>query len=245
MTSIVDIDPETNIPIVDPEKDYFSELVGEGKIYKTEKDLARAVAEKEAMILRLKQEKTEVLEDLKASQATKSLEELIDQLRPLRQEPQSPSNLGNQTHEPDTAKGLSISDVERLLQERELNQRRLNNKNEVINKLRESFGAHYVQKVQDTAKTLGVDVKYLDFVAESTPSIFYRLMGMENVITNTATPPHTRVNSDVIAPTSTNKRDRLFYDNLRKTDPVKYNSKEIQNQKYQDMLDAFRRGDNW
>lgn len=247
MTSILDtLDPnyKPDFPEpVDPEKDYFSELVGEGKKYKTERDLARAVMEKESLIQRQTRERLELLDDLKASRATKNMEELLDQMKELRA-PQTPSNDDNQIREPVVqGKALTLEDVKRSLREEQEVNTRKSNAQTVQKKLHSFFGENYVSKVEDVASQYNVDPSFLDDLAQKNPTAFYKLMGMEeqrpqgSSILDTA-PRSSRMTT----PSSPSRKNWAYYEDMRKKDVLRYNSISTQNEMHseaQKQLEHF------
>src|SRR6266700_391496 len=78
------LEPEADLPNVDPDKDYFKELVGEGKKFKSPEDLARGKFESDQFIEILKKRQDEMRADylkLREDNTAKAkLEDLIDQL---------------------------------------------------------------------------------------------------------------------------------------------------------------------
>lgn len=247
--SIIDVNQELpEVPYVDPEKDYFSELVGEGKTYKTEKDLARAVAEKEAFIERLKREKSELYEDLKSSQTTKRLEEIADQLTAFRQQPQSPSNDDNQPREREASAqtGLTLTDVENLLQKRETIKVQETNRDVVQKRLQEAYGTEFVSKVKDQANKLGVGVEFLDSVAVNNPNVFYKIMGLDNQPQQQPdifSPPRTRITP--VTSGGPVKKNFAYYEKMRKEKPAEYHSINIQNEMHKEALASYDRGEDF
>src|SRR5688500_15910791 len=69
----------------DQDKDYFSELVGEDKKFKTPADLARAKAESDAFIERLKQENSGLRNELKTRTTMEDFMKTIKESRPTEQ----------------------------------------------------------------------------------------------------------------------------------------------------------------
>jgi len=232
---------------VDPEKDYFPELVGEGRKYKTQQDLARAVVEKEFHIKRVENENSEMRTDLKEKETAKTLEEILNQLEVLRTQP--PSNGNNQNREAEQMQntGLTSAEVEALIQKREsINQQKVN-RDSVQKKLRETYGKDFVSKVEETATHLGVGVDYLDNVAVQNPNAFYRLMGMEQTTQRKAdefSPPRSRLNFDSNS-SSSNKKNFAYYEQMRKAKPSEYHSIKIQNEMHQEALAAYERGEDF
>jgi hypothetical protein len=242
--SIID---DKDLDFVDPEKDYYSELVGADKKYKTNQDLGRTVVEKDAYIKRLERENAEKLEDIKQLQTTKNLEDILNQIEVLRTQP--PSNGNNQRREAEQMQttGLTSAEVEALIQKREMvNQQRVNRES-VQKKLRETYGKDYVSKVEDAATQLGMTIEHLDSVAVQNPNAFYRLMGMDQTTQRKAddfSPPKSRLNFDS-STSSSGKKNFAYYEDMRKKKPSEYHSIKIQNEMHNEALAAYERGEDF
>lgn len=160
---------------LDETKDYFVELVGEGKKFKDVKDLAKGKAYADAHVTNL--EKT--LEAMRAELVTrKTAEDLINQIT-LANQRNDPSNRGNppvdeQITDPNKS-GLSPEDVERMFAEREAKARRDNNLNMTTQKLRDTHGDNAATVLQEKARELGVDTAYLKGLAQDNPTVFLSL----------------------------------------------------------------------
>jgi hypothetical protein len=231
MTSILDQETPPETPQVDPEKDYFSELVGEDKKYKTEKDLARAVMEKEAFIQRTTRENAELREDLQSSRATKRLEEQLDQLLQAQAQ-RPPSNDNNQHRESEPPKGPAITpeEIKKLIKEDRDYQQMVQNRDQVTKRLQETYGSNYVSKVKETASQLSVDPNYLDNLAVSNPQAFYRIMKMDEPRRqddSILAPPRGGITS---VPQSGSRKNWDYYEKMRKTKPTEYHSIQVQNE---------------
>lgn len=239
MTSILDQtdDQLPIVPQVDPEKDYFAELVGEDKPYKTEKDLARAVAEKEAFIQRTTRENAELREDLKASRATKRLEEMLDQMQALQARQEPPSNDDNQRREPERqSPQLTLKEVEEFVSRRDREKSQRDNRDTVMRKLQSVYGENYVSKVKETASQLNADVEFLDSLAVNNPPAFFKLMGIEDKRqedNSILSPPRGRTNTTAF---TANKKNWPYFENMRKADPSRYHSIQTQNEMHQEAL---------
>lgn len=220
------IDPE--VVQVDPAKDYLAELVGEGKTYKDPSALARAAAEKEVHIRRLEAEAQRMRDDLKAAQTTKRMEDMLNQLADL-QKVTTPSNVDNQPTERNDVQAITADDIEKIIAAREVKKAQSGNQQTVKQRLIEEYGGNYSARVIKQAQELGVGVDFLDSVALQNPTAFYKLMGMtEAKVPSTDAPfapPRSRV--EVFQPQS-NTKNWNYYEALRKSDPVKYHSRETQ-----------------
>lgn len=231
MTILDTTDLDTN---ADTNKDYLAELVGEGKKYSDPNELAKGAVFKDQHITRLEREAAEMRETIKTLSATKRMEELLDQMKALRDAPPAPSNVDNQDREPTSKSvGLTPEDVTKIVEQREDEGRRKANSATVRNRLVQEFGADYVQKVKEQAAKLGLPVEYLDQTAQNSPNAFYQLMGIspqprlpEN--DNPHAPPRSTTTKN-FSPNSQEK-NWAYYENMRKTDPARYHTISVQNE---------------
>src|SRR4051794_16092193 len=98
-------------PDIDQNKDYFSELVGDGKKYKDSQAAGRAIVEKDAFIERLKAEAHGLRQELNTRL---KLEEVVDRISSASKSPTSEQP----PREPDngqSASQLSPEDVQALV----------------------------------------------------------------------------------------------------------------------------------
>lgn len=232
MTSILD-DAPVSTPAVDHAAEYkLADFVGEGKKYKDESAYVRSRLEADAHIARIEREKAALLEDLKASQTAKRMEEMLDQLSSLQREPPAPSNV-EPPREKTVEKGLSLEDVEKVIAQRDAQKAQEANKKIVLDRLVSEFGDNYLSKVKEYAQQLSVGVEFLDSVAVQNPTAFFKLLGLEDKkVTLTKAddqgfaPPRSRENVN-FQPQS-NVKNWKYYEHMRKTDPVKYHSTSTQ-----------------
>lgn len=226
MTSILDKTPDPIEPVVE-DKDYFSELVGEGKKYKDPQAVAKAVVHKDVHIKRIETENAELREQLRTAQTTKRMEEMLDQLASLQKEP-APSNVDNQPREPEKVNTLSEQDVERILDQKEQLRQRQSNANVVVDRMKKVFGGEYVNHIQSQAQKLGVSVDFLDGVAQQNPQAFFKLMDMPQ---GKEQPREAELPRSTVgfAPQA-DRKNWYYYENMRKTDPKRYDSIAVQNE---------------
>lgn len=213
---------------VDPNKDYFSELVGADKPYKTEKDLARAVVEKEAFINRLKTEKDGVLSEL---QGRANLEALIDKLAATSVK--TPEVEPQALPQGQPVQSLTPDDIIKLLDERtskaNAEAAKAANQKAVHDRLRQTHGAHAAGFYSQKAQELGGEA-FLDEIVSRSPQAAFKLLGIEEVQRQIEA-PHSSVNSGGFVPSSGEiKNAKYFADLRRKMNPAEYWSPRIQNE---------------
>lgn len=235
--------------IIDPTKDYYPELVGEDKKYKTNQDLARAAVEKDSFIERLKRENADVRNILAEMNqdlsARKRLEDLVDQL--ASGQTKTPSNTNNQNVEQTQNSVASPEEIAKLvknsLMEDAAKQRQNENLEKVASKLQEHWGDSYSQKLTEHMNTLGMDKVSFSNVAKTSPEAFLRMVGIQEKREERTlfTPPSTQVNTTAMGPARTNK-NWAYYQEMRRKDPVKYSSIEVQNELYATALAYAEKG---
>lgn len=228
-----------DIPVVDPNKDYWSEFVGEGKKYQDQSAAGRALAEKEAHILRLQNETKGMREELNQR---KTAAEIFDQFKSL----QTPPIPGNQPGEGDDTKdknSLTAEQLEQLLdqklQERVNRDKSQDNYNRVVTELANRFGDNAQRVVAQKAAELGVEGKFLSDMAKTNPAVFMSLfdkvtqtegdlfsgVAPRNQITTNGT-----TKSDVV----NGARTKSHYDKIKADDPNRYWSVAVQGQMHRD-----------
>lgn len=230
---------------IDPAKNYLTELVGEGLKYKTNEDMARAVMEKDLHIGLIESENKKVRDAL----TTRVKEEdLYDRIKGLLEK--SPSNTqntipdvnGTNNKAPDSNTGFTPEQIDELVnkkyQQLEQDRRAQTNLATVKEKLVEKFGTNYVSKLKEEADKLKMDEKALESIAQVNPSAFYRLVGIEGNapgFSSLMSPPRSAVEGS-FKPNTNNDRTESYYSELKKKDPVTYNSRAVQEQEYKDAL---------
>ncbi len=226
-------------PVVDPEKNWLEELVGDGKKFKDPVELARGKAEADAFIARLTREQEELRRELNTRI---TLEQYLDKMGT----PPGPSDRsGDQMNEPKVVppeQPLKPEDIERLIEtkvvQREQQRIQSQNKAEVQVKLVQAFGDNYVPKLQEVATSLGLTPEAVDRMAAETPKALLKLLGADQ-------PGQPQSSGSLFVPPtnsvrpsgpSSGERTMKFYQDLRAKDPKTYHSAANQNRMHQDAL---------
>lgn len=220
--------------------DYEAELIGEGKRYKDVKVAAKALVDKDQYIARLERENEAARSALKGEQ---KIDDLLTQLKSVKAPVVSPpSNLDNQPGEPagnqnanpnpNTPPQLSMTDVEALLEKKELQKARTNNFNYSVEKVKEAFGADYKATLATVTQNLGVEPDFLNNLAATQPQVFLKLVGADNVVRNSSvTPPSTVRTAGLGAGGTSDGKNAAYYSKLRKqVGDAEYFSPKIQNE---------------
>lgn len=206
-----------NDTAIDPTVDYFPELVGEGKKYKTNADAARAILEKDAFIKRVLDEKRMLEEDLKTRV---NMEDFLTQVKSATPTPQpTPVTIPTQA----TASELNTADIEKLVQQqiaqREADNARSRNLLTVQGKLQETLGVNYSEQVKQRARDLGLDIQYFNDTAARSPQAFFELMGLNRQPEGLTTLPRGTPNPPVHVGSVKNF---AYFNKMRKENPVEY-----------------------
>ncbi len=244
-------DQNNETPVIDENKDYLNEFVGEGKKYKDENALAKAYANADITIELFKKRMDEVNAEnarlLEESRAQAKLQDLIDRLE------KSPSakNDDLDTDENDQKPVFDPRQIEDLvskkIQETEAQKKAQSNYNTVESKLKERFGNNYSNILKERANELGLSLEDVNSLAMKSPTAFFNTMGLnESKQIDTFSPPASSRRSDNFGPTRNQKRTWSYYQEMKKTNPKMYFDPKIANQMIADMAslgDEFKDGD--
>jgi hypothetical protein len=177
MSDAFQTDP--NETVIDENKKYYEDLVGEGKKFRDAEALAKSKAEADQFIARLLLEKRELEESLSKRN---NEDDFLDKLKAVTR----PQSEPDQDTKPDAGTREAAVDpqalealVEKKLNEKQESARRQSNLDTVFAKLEETYGANFKARVQAQARELGVGTDFLTDVAARTPDAFYRLMGLD------------------------------------------------------------------
>lgn len=227
---------ETAIP-----ENPFETLVGEGKRYKTQDELAKAAYEKDRFIEQLKSENKEaadkIAEDQKQLLKLQTVEEIYKSLKTGNTPPVEPKT--TQTNE-GTPPAISEVDIEKLLEDKLKNfenqksaQQNLNDVNQVLG---QKFGNNASEVVKQRAGELGMSLDELRSMASSKPKAFLSLVGATEVKTQSGQPFSTPTSTVNQSNTNPNKRNSAYYEKLKNDNPSLYFSNTTRAQKLKDAL---------
>lgn len=226
-------DDKNTSPVIDPNKDYSADLVGEGKKFKDTASLARGKVESDYFIESLKRENSELRQEL---QQRAQLAEMIERLG------KAPDTLvvpDTSLAQPVPPKEVNLDELfEQKFKERETIAKRSENVRKAQAALQETLGADYVNVLVSKAQELGVTKEWINNLAAESPAAVLRLVGAENKSprgSDLFTPPPASHQSGFKP--STSVRDKAFYDKMKREDSVKYWSKETQVQMHKDAMD--------
>lgn len=229
-------------PTIDPNKDYLAELVGEGKKFATEKDLARGKLEADLFVEKLKREQAELRADFLRLQdeykSTASLKEIVDQLKNTRPDSHTNQPVDRDTRDQNMFDAEKAKEVARsTYNEMETFRKQEANYNAVKAKLQERFGSNYQAAVKQQIDALGISETRLGEMARNEPQILIKALGLDQVRRdNFETPPRNNQLSDNFAPSAGTKRDWNFYQKLRQKEPKVYYDPKTQVQMHKDAI---------
>lgn len=239
------------LPVLDEEKNYFDELVGEGKKYKDQNALAKANIHGTATIDIYKKKMDQMREDhqrlANEYKTAASLRELMDQMKsqqPERTSSDTPPANDEQkpVFDPNQVKSL----ISESIQEHDLKKRQNDNYTLVEKTLRETYGPNYKDHLKSAVDELGLTPTFVNDLAHNHPKVLFRTLGLDEQGRQRETfqaPPGTGMR---FQPKPPEKRTWSYYQKMKKENPALYNSPKINSQMVEDAIklgDEFEDGD--
>lgn len=214
---------EEDVVTIDENVDYYSELVGEGKKFKSEKDLARGKWESDQYIKRLRTE----LEAAKAELQNKSsMEELVNK---LRNEERTSENPPSTPERPVLTEDDFENKVLELLAKKERERNLETNMERVSRVLEENFGSSDAARLalNKAAKETGMSMEEIRDLAKRSPSAVFKLIGVNDAGRQPQAPtvPRNQYNPAASELGGT-ARNAAYYERMKQTDPKKYFSEK-------------------
>lgn len=219
----------------------FEEIVGEGKKFKSPEDLARAKIEADRTIEARNEELERHREEIRRQ--AQEIELLKRPREPLAQEP---PRVADRPVEDEPNKDLASRIREELRQAQEEDVQAQNIRS-VANRLTEVYGSPDKARevVVAKAEELGLSVEFLQSVASKSPKAFFAQLGLAETSSQNQNSSRSDVNTvALVNTTSTAPKQGSYasYELMRKENPKRYFSAEIQNQMF---VDAKRLGDTF
>lgn len=172
-----------NAPPADPQldetTDYLSELVGEGKKFKDAAALAKGKAEADLFIGNLQNELKSLRQELTNRVSIEQFLAKLEDKTPAAPvvAPQTPATPDSSAQKP-----LDPNVIEQMLdakiREKELIRQANANRDLVLDKLKEAYGANYQNEVAKRATELSVTTQWLTELVEKQPQAFLRIMNL-------------------------------------------------------------------
>lgn len=224
-------------PIVDPNKDWVSEYVGEGKKFKDVSDLARGKAHSDAFIHRLQKEQEELRKELNTRI---KLEEFMDRMNSQNSSGANQSTQtdgqGNQSNGT-ASNATSTPDIEQLIEERlaqrEAEARAKQNLEISRQKLQEALGQDYQAELEARTESLGLSKEFVANLAKTQPKALFALLGIDGSQKKNDdifAAPRGSVNTSGLGQNVNNEKNWAHYEKIRKQNPAVYWSTQVQNE---------------
>ncbi len=239
MANDTPFDPNDKIGLtdtIDPEKNYHEELVGDDKKYKDDRALARSKVEGDHHISQLERELSGIRDELKSRV---DMETLVTELKELSTQDvkpvEDPSNLEHQNQDEPAKNEQTPEQIEQLVDalvtKREDTNRLKRNLSEVTEKLANLWGDKAEESWVKLRDELNMSEQELRDFASSKPQAILKLAG-------NAEPPQIpkndslfsigNVQSTSFVNTNTGVRNMAYFNQILRSDPKKYWSKETQ-----------------
>lgn len=221
----------------DENRDYVSELVGEGKKYKDPNALAKAKIFADEHIKRLEQEAAE-----RARELDKRLvvEDMMAEIKALASKPQTEhTNVqdkveSNDKISKDEIASLVTSELVKLTERQKQEQ----NLKQVQDQLLKTFGPNYSEKLSQRAKDLELSQEFLNQLASVNPKAFLRMIVEPAAQVPNYTPPNTK--EGFRSNGHTGEKTYKYYQKIRKENPRLYATLQMEMYKQAEKLgDAF------
>lgn len=242
-----------NMPAVDMNKDYLTELVGEGKKFKTQQDLARGKYESDQFIETLKRQQDELRVDyLKLREdatAKAKLEDYITKLEALQNSNNREQPNANVQDKPPVIDTKTLEDlVSSKFSEIENSKKSRENNKIVGDKLKEAYGDNFQNILLKQLETLDLTVDEFNDLARRKPQLLLKTLGIgeRNQNDNFQTPPRTSNRGEQFSPQGNSKRTWSYYQKLKAENPKLYYDPKTNVQMYNDhqsLGEAFEDGD--
>lgn len=212
------------------------DLVGEGRKYATVEDLAKAYANADRFINQLKTEKTEL------NVKVQTYEDLIKNRPNPNQTPEQRQSDPPEAPSPELDAEKFKDIARKTFEEISQTERVKRNQERAADRMVEVYGSTEKanQAVRQKAAELGVSVEWLLDTAGRSPHAFEATMGLNT----REAPKSTYAPTDEFVPRKpmgrSEQKTMAYYDNIRKTDPNRYWSRQIQDEI---MKEAMTQGD--
>jgi hypothetical protein len=203
---------------------------------RTQEELYKKAVEADVHIANLEREAQErhqmYTELYEKSKTQASLETLIDQIKREKETPvaQPPANTVNEPT-------LDLTKIESMFEQKlsayEQQKREVENFGKVQQKLKERFGNNYATVLQDQYAQLGLPKERMNEIAKESPEAYFRMMGLNQQPEPYQGAPRSSMRNDSFAP-KVQKRDWMYYQEMKKTNPKLYLDPKISQQMERD-----------
>ena len=219
--------------------DILTNLVGEGKKFKSVEDLAKGKVESDTFINKLQDENRALRALINNQDERKKNEELMEEI--LARVSQSTLQREQPRNQSEQLTSREVENIFHLLREREKEE---GNLTKAFSRIADKYGDKSEEFLNSKARELGLDVTMLKETARRSPSAFWNLVGENNNNLAVTRSPKANVNSAAIIQTTSSTRNKTYYDKLKNemgTRKFILDSK-VQVQMHRDMIEL---GDAW
>lgn len=248
MAGILDQEDQNDI---DPNKNYYEELVGDGRKFKDNEDLAKGKYMADMHIKMLERRMDELRADyIKEQSENATRAKLEDLLKTMETRPASSDQpLANVV--PDTSPKFDLSEIEKRMEEKlsqglsayETANRQKANTNSVVSKLKERYGDNYQPVVKQQIQSLGMTDEMFNQMVKDAPQALLKTLGIGDQPERFQSPERS---SGQFAFKGPQKRTWSYYQELKQKNPRLYHDPKTLIQMEKDALelgDAFGDGD--
>jgi hypothetical protein len=222
---------EESKPVIDNE--HLTNLVGEGKKYENSESLAKAYSNADNFIEQLKTENKELRSEL---DKRLNAEDVLSEIKREREETLKATQISRENTTPKLDEEALSKLISNTLDQKESEKEATTNIQKVDKQMKQLFGEQKAKEVLDTkAQELNLSVDFLAGVAAKSPDAFFNTLGIsqksESTIPNTTvSTTNTEAVKEVNAGSTIAEGTWQSFEALRKSNPRKYFSPEVQNQ---------------
>lgn len=225
---------------IDPNTNYLEALVGEGKKFKSPEDLARGKYEADLYVNTLTKRMDEMREDyaqLRQDYNSRAkLEEVLDQQKTQQHASSEQPNAKDVDRRPEIKPEDIATMISSEIMKQETSKREAENYRTVQAKLKERFGSNK-EALKQHLDELDLSEEFVKELAKKSPKVVLRTLGLDQPAPKEdfSAMPRSSLRRDSFAP-KTQKRTWSYYQDLKKSNPDLYHSKEITNQLHDDYI---------
>lgn len=233
-------------------KNYYEDLVGEGKPFKDNESLAKSKYMADMHIKLLEKRMDELREDYlrtqSDAQSRAKLEDLIKTLENQRQPASSEQPQGERGSDKPT---LDLNELDKLMSDKlqagltayEVANKQRENTKVVIDRLKERYGDNYQTTVKQQIQSLGMTEDMFNTMVKDAPAALLKTLGMDDQRETFQAPPQSSGTFQFKGPP---KRSWSYYQDLKSKNPRLYHDRKTLIQMEKDAValgEAFYDGD--
>lgn len=230
-------------PTLGEGESYLDKYVGEGKKYKTVEDAMKALDHSQTYIPTLEQENAFQREEI-AKRST--LEEFLDKIeaRARTATSRQPDGEGDDDQVSKPPASISKEDIRKLVKEATLEERnnltQEQNWQQTAAALEKEWGPTWQRQLVSKQQELGLSQEFMNSIAAKSPKALLNLVGISHGATkgapNTDSPPRPSVSVNPNYSGNTVVKNKAYWDNMAKKDPILYRSAEMTAERHRSAL---------